>query len=228
MTSRVNELSSLVKSLFSRMVSSLELQAPSRPTPRPGTMAIPLPFNLVINQTGVSAVGIGAAALPRRRCLPGARLPEADAVHRAMLPWTTIYAAGDACSSTLPEAGPRDHQVVVIRRGGCSFTIKLGNIPAYLPSPKSLQLIVMVSDEEDDRGDYRAHAMSGIKRWHGSPAARRDTMTPAGIPRRHPIPLIMVGGGDSAYHQLSVAERIGLTRRYYIESQGIRSAESHR
>ena len=221
-SSRVSELSSLVKSFFSRMASSLELQAPSRATPLPGMAAIPLPFNLVINQTGVTAVGIGAAPLPSIETPPGAHFPDVGAIHKKLLPWATVYSAGQSCSGTLPESAPRDHQIILMRRGGCNFSDKLSTIPAYLPSAKSLQLVIVVSDDVDDDADYLAYATSQSSAGMVRPLLDEAQLTPAGIPRRHPIPMVMVGGGDAAYLQLSAAERIGLVRRYYVESQGMR------
>lgn len=46
--------------------------------------------------------------------------------------------------------------------------------------------------------------------------------TPSGIPRPHPIPLIMVSGGDETIALLRRATAIGVRRRYYFSSQGVR------
>ncbi|KAK3942784.1 ER degradation-enhancing alpha-mannosidase-like protein 1 [Diplogelasinospora grovesii] len=227
---------SLVKSLLSRMATAVpSLQAPesirtlipdmpgSIPSPSSAGYAF---YNLLINQTAVTAAGIGAAPLPAVEMPAGTRIPEYGPVpNNGVLPWTTIYAAsGDVCSEPLPETAARDHQVMIIRRGGCSFSTKLGNIPAYKPDSKSLQLVIIVSDEGEDevnggvKDDYSAFAGSGLVR----PLLDEVQRTPAGIQRRNPIAMIMVGGGDTTFHQLAMAERIGLTRRYYIESNGSR------
>ncbi|KAK3336693.1 glycoside hydrolase family 47 protein [Cercophora scortea] len=246
-TSRVTEIRSLVKSLLNRVVASLDLQVPTGlPTAFPGSGSSgssrprpTLPYNLVINQTAVTSTGIGSAPLPPVDVPAGARIPEFGPLPYTLLPWTTIYAAGDACT-ILPEAAPRDHQVIVIRRGGCSFSAKLAHIPAYKPSGRSLQLVVIVSDEgeDDDENDNDEHTDANA--WeHGGPDYYRQfaasshaglirplldevQMTPGGIQRRHPIAMVMVGGGDAAYAELAVARRVGVTRRYYIESQGVR------
>jgi hypothetical protein len=54
------------------------------------------------------------------------------------------------------------------------------------------------------------------------PLLDRVQLTPAGLERRSPVAMVMVGGGDVAYHQLAMAERVGITRRYHVESQGMR------
>ncbi|KAK5663569.1 hypothetical protein OQA88_4000 [Cercophora sp. LCS_1] len=210
--SRVAEFGFRVKAFLSRMVSSIDTLS----------LTGPLPFNLVINQTAVIPVGVGAAPLPTSVVPAGARVPEFGPVDPTIFPWTGIYGAGDACVGPMPEEAPRDHQVIVIRRGGCSFSSKLANIPAYAPSAKSLQLVVVVSDEEEDGADYLAYALSAAGAGIIRPLLDEVQHTPGGIPRRNPIPMVMVGGGETAYHQLVTAERIGLARRYYIESQGSR------
>ncbi|KAK0657145.1 glycoside hydrolase family 47 protein [Cercophora newfieldiana] len=211
-SSRVTEFGSRVKSLLTRIVSSLESQFP----------VVPMPYNLVINQTAVVPTGVGAAPLPATVIPAGARVGEFGPVDPSIFPWTTIFAAGIACTGPIPEEAPRDHQIIVIRRGGCSFSTKLANIPAYTQSPHSLQLVVIVSDDEEDGADYRAYALSAAGNGIVRPLLDEVQHTPGGIPRRHPIPMIMVGGGETAYHQLAMAERVGLARRFYIESQGSR------
>ncbi|KAH8899249.1 glycoside hydrolase family 47 protein [Thozetella sp. PMI_491] len=217
-SARHGNVASLVKSLFSRMVASLDRASP-RATSLPGADSATLPFDLIINQTAITAVGVGAAALPPTAS-PSPQLSSPAAIHKALLPWTAIYEAGACCNGTLPEEAARDHQVILMRRGKCSFSEKLAAIPAHKPSAASLQLVVIVSHEEDDKADYYGYAA-------GNPDMVRPLLddvqhTPAGIPRRHPIPMVMVGGGEISYRQLSMAERIGLTRRHYIESQGLR------
>lgn len=46
--------------------------------------------------------------------------------------------------------------------------------------------------------------------------------TPSGLPRPHPIPLIMVGGGEETMELLKRAKSVGVRRRYYFLSQGVR------
>ncbi|KAK3329508.1 glycosyl hydrolase family 47-domain-containing protein [Apodospora peruviana] len=229
-TSHITELGSLVKSLLNRVVASLDPQDyRSASTALPGSGKTSLSsasypyYNLVFNQTAVTATGIGAAPLPPVDVPTGVRIPEFGPVPGSMLPWHTVYAAGEACSGSLPEESSRDYQVMIMRRGGCSFSVKMGNIPAYKPAVKSLQLVVMVSDEEDE-GEDEDYKNSGYGPASGlvRPLLDEVQLTPAGIQRRHPIAMIMVGGGDMTYHRLAMAERVGLMRRYYIESSGTR------
>ncbi|EGS19248.1 alpha mannosidase-like protein [Thermochaetoides thermophila DSM 1495] len=198
------DLSSFVKSLFARL-SNL-----TSPSPDPSSN---LPLNVVINQTAILPTGIGAAPLPpaASNSPSGAPIPVFGPVPESLFPWKTIYAAGEACAGPLPDSAPRENQVILIRRGGCSFSDKLANIPAFTPSEESLQLVVVVSDDEHE-------GQSGLVR----PLLDEIQHTPGGMPRRHPIAMVMVGGGETVYQQLSVASAIGIQRRYYIESSGVK------
>ncbi|QBZ62593.1 hypothetical protein PoMZ_11476 [Pyricularia oryzae] len=228
------DLGNRMKSFFQQIMSSLE-EAGAEPTytPRsgngvsttPGTAAPP--YNVLMNLTGITPTGLGAAPLPSVDMPPGAHIPHMGPFTASYLPWSTVFAAGDACGGPLPEMAPRDHHVIVIRRGGCSFSTKLANIPAHKRSSASLQLVVVVSDDDEDDGFFRDG------REGGGMAARDydrivrpllDVMqtTPSGMVRHNPLSMLLVGGGDAAYHQISQAERLGLTRRYYIESHGVR------
>ena len=46
--------------------------------------------------------------------------------------------------------------------------------------------------------------------------------TPGGLLRPHPIPLIMVDGGDDTMDKLRRANGISVRRRYYFKTQGVR------
>ncbi|KAK7743462.1 hypothetical protein SLS53_003996 [Cytospora paraplurivora] len=179
------------------------------------------PLNILLNATAVTPVGIGAAPLPPVDIPAGARIPPFGPVPPQLLPWTTVFAAGLACDGVLPEEAPRDHQVIVIRRGDCTFSEKLANIPAYKPSPASLQLVVVVSDDEDDGGI----PTGADGAWLSRPLLAEEQRTPSGVLRRHPIAMVMVGGGDEAYARLAApgnVVRVGMSRRYTVESDGKR------
>jgi hypothetical protein len=201
------------------MAATLDIQLP---TSLPGIATTSLPLNLVINQTAITAAGVGAAPLPPTAAPRGARISAFGPVPERLLPWTAIYAAGDACAGPLPDSAPRDHQIILIRRGGCNFSAKLANIPAYPPSLSSLQLVVVVSDEEDDGAEYRAYARSEAGAGLVRPLLDEVQRTPGGMPRRNPIAMVMVGGGEVAYQRLRMAARVGLARQYFVESQGLR------
>lgn len=225
-TSRVTELGSIVKSILKQVISTLDLQLPPAATPRPGMAALPvqLPYNLVVNHTATMATGPGAGPLPDAEAPPGLHVPDFGAVPPSVFPWRTVYAAGDACGrEPLPDAAPRDHQVMVMRRGGCSFGEKLANIPAFVPGSRSLQLVVVVSDEDEVEFDYKSYTDAAGGRGHMiRPLLEESQRTPKGVLRRNPIAMVMVGGGDLTYHQLAMAEQVGITRRYYVESAGVR------
>ena len=231
--SHITEFGSLVKSLLNRVVASLDPQdyysSSTVISSRPGTASDPAYdfYNLVFNQTAVTSTGIGAAPLPPVDVPVGSRIPDFGPVPANIFPWKSVYAAGEACSAALPDEAPRDHQVIVIRRGGCSFSTKLANIPAYKPSSESLQLVIMVSDEQDEAEGDDYHSSGGgvygdSRAGLVRPLLDEVQFTPGGFQRRHPIAMIMVGGGDTTYHRLAVAEGVGLRRKYYIESQGVR------
>ncbi|KUI70957.1 ER degradation-enhancing alpha-mannosidase-like protein 1 [Cytospora mali] len=178
------------------------------------------PLNILLNSTAVTPVGIGAAPLPPVDIPAGAHIPPFGPVASQLLPWSTIFAAGLACEKVLPEEAPRDHQVIVIRRGACTFSEKLANIPAYKPSPTSLQLVIIVSDDEEDGVPTGADGAMLSR-----PLLAEEQRTPSGVLRRHPIPMVMIGGGGEAYARLAApgdVVAVGISRRYTVESDGTR------
>jgi hypothetical protein len=72
-----------------------------------------------------------------------------------------------------------------------------------------------VSDDDADDADAEGTGMA-------RPLLDEVQRTPGGIERRHPIAMVMVGGGEVAYQRLSVAGGVGVVRRYFVESQGVR------
>ncbi|KAK4170366.1 ER degradation-enhancing alpha-mannosidase-like protein 1 [Cladorrhinum sp. PSN259] len=222
-SSQLADFGSLVKSLFTQLAASFDIQLPTTTSSSlPHIVGQSLPYNLVINQTAVLPTGLGAAPLPPASIPAGLRIPSFGFVSDSIFPWNTIYSAGYACSAPLPEEAPRDHQVILIRRGRCNFSHKLANIPAYTPSPKSLQLVVVVSDEEDDGADYKAYALGQAGIGLVRPLLDEVQRTPGGLERRHPIAMVMVGGGEVAYTQLGMAKQVGIMRRWFLESSGVR------
>ncbi|WPJ57471.1 hypothetical protein SMAC4_04988 [Sordaria macrospora] len=220
------------------------------------TRGIKYPLNVFLNSTAVTATGIGAAPLPPPPPPPPSspygpnnpnypRLyPPFGPVPRDMIPYTTIYAAGQLCSPSsssspdeptekplLDDSIPRTHQILLLRRGGCSFSEKLANIPAFPPSPSSLQLVIVVSDGEDEDASYTAYysgqTFSSSQGGVGGGGLARPLLdqvqkTPGGLVRRNPIPLVMVGGGEMTYETLKRAKGVAVGRRWFLESQGRR------
>ncbi|KFY15628.1 hypothetical protein V491_05613, partial [Pseudogymnoascus sp. VKM F-3775] len=150
------------------------------------------------------AVGTGAAPLP---AAPEA--PDSSTVTNDPLSWRSIYFASHNCDGKLPDRVVREYNVIVMRRGGCSFSEKLENIPAFHPTVRGLQMVVMVSDEED----YELTR----------PLLEVAQKTPAGMRRAHEVPMVMVGGGEAAWRALRKAKSLGIRRRYWVESaKGLR------
>lgn len=54
------------------------------------------------------------------------------------------------------------------------------------------------------------------------PLLDENQFTPSGLLRPHPIPLLMVSGGHETINLLRNAKAVGLRRKYYFESQGVR------
>ncbi|KAF2711885.1 glycoside hydrolase family 47 protein [Pleomassaria siparia CBS 279.74] len=231
---------------------------------------------------GALPIGPGSAFLPDTSD------PELTFSASNPLTWSSIYVhPGDLCDERLPLEIPKSYQIIVVSRGGCSFSTKLHNIPAFPPDSQSLQLVVVVSYPEHEPPQYafadleKNAARDGLdkgqeenKKSHtkkvtdefsisASPSPsmpiisptssetpiskksnkRKPTtstasddssnalvqplldesqFTPSGLLRPNPIPLIMVRGGDETLELLKRAQGVGVRRRYYFRSQGVR------
>ncbi|KAI2638386.1 glycoside hydrolase family 47 protein [Xylaria nigripes] len=162
----------------------------------------------------ITPVGVGVAPLPD---VPEAPNPDTK-LNIESLTWGRVYFADQACQRKLPDAAAKQHQVIVMRRGGCSFSDKLANIPSFAPHRDALQLVIVVSDDEKplDEGEEDIWGFNLIR-----PLLDEEQRTPAGVTRHHPIAMLMVGGGDLTYELLKTARSVGLRRRYHVESQGM-------
>ena len=154
--------------------------------------------------------GPGAAPLPDEESTPPLTTDHQTAVATTSGPssplsWTRIHVLdSDLCSTQLPASLARTTQVLVVRRGGCSFSAKLANIASFAHAPSALQLVVVVSAlaEEDlaasgHVGDYGGSGGSEEQPPPPiQPYLHEIQRTPAGLPRPSPIPLVLVGGGD--------------------------------
>lgn len=139
------------------------------------------------------------------------------------LGWKTIYFAGEACNARLSEEAVKTHQVIIMKRGGCTFTEKLANIPSFTPTSRALKLVIIVSDNEDSEFDEDGNFGWRVSGGHRliRPLLDEVQRTPSGLIRHHQISMAMVGGGDEVIRLLLEARSIGLRRRYHIESQGL-------
>ena len=159
----------------------------------------------------ITPTGAGAAPLPDFEEALG---PDISGSPQGSLLWHSIYLAGDNCQTKLPTAVPRNHQIIVILRGGCSFSQKLANIPVFTPSPISLQLVVVVSPPEENSGLPPGYL---IRPW-----LEQAQYTSSGLPRHHPIPMVMVGGGRDVYEMFGKAVGLGVKRRWSVAAQGVK------
>jgi hypothetical protein len=110
----------------------------------------------------ITSIGIGSAALPEVDDAAVFAYTGRPSLDR--LSWSSIYVTDELCDHRLPLDVPRTYQILVVKRGGCSFSEKLRNIPAFpasassSPSSPGLQLVIVVSSEEE--WQYRAAASS--------------------------------------------------------------------
>lgn len=139
------------------------------------------------------------------------------------LQWTKIHATDQLCDHRLPLAVARNTQVLVVQRGGCSFSQKLTNIPAFSPSSQSLQLVIFVSYGEGETGLDAEDDDALVRPFLDTPQ-----FTPSGLPRHNPIPAVMVAGGRKVYEALANrAIAVGIKRRYHVETKGVRIGNLH-
>ncbi|KAI1935977.1 hypothetical protein LOZ66_004895 [Ophidiomyces ophidiicola] len=191
-----------------------------------------------------TSTGKGAVPLPDSE---EATFPAPWTTHKQTtqrLPWSGIYIADELCDAPLSSSVPRTHQVIVLKRGKCSFSQKLRRIPAFRPTRSSLQLVIVVSYPET--GDSNSDSHSGTQA-KGSAKSPKEKISPfsshiieienesllvrplldeiqvvgAGVPRPRPISMVMVGGGDRTYDYFRHALGVGIRRRYEMKSQGV-------
>jgi hypothetical protein len=223
--SKLNRVSSGLASEYRGMLSSLINQVTSV-LREPVTTLLPepemMPAYPLITIPAITPTGKGAATI-----IDVAEAPDpSDGPQSDRLTWSRIFIADESCSGKLPDDAARKHTVIVMKRGGCSFSEKLANIPSFTPSSKSLKLVIIVSDFSDqDMGEGGADR-EFITAWemeHGliRPLLNTEQRTPGGLPRHRPISMVMVGGGQTVIDLFKKTRSIGLRRRYHIESQGL-------
>lgn len=163
-----------------------------------------------------AALPLGPGAVP----LPDTADPDLTFSEANPLVWSSIYIhSTDLCDEKLVIDIPKQHQVIVIPRGGCSFSTKLRNIPAFPPDANSLQVVIIVSypEHEGDAGKHPKLAPGLVQ-----PLLDETQFMSTGLPRPHPIPLVMISGGQEAIDLLKRARGVGVRRRYWFESQGVK------
>lgn len=224
-------------SYLSNLLASLQSLL-SVPMPSPSNSPTKVSFDEGLKSeerrhTTPGALPLGPGAVP----LPDTTDPDEHYSNTNPLAWSSVYVhPGTLCDERLPIEVPKSHQVIVIQRGGCSFSSKLRNIPAFPPDSASLQLVIVVSfpvhehvhaSESDQYKEKRSAKQDPRDEFqHGVPMVQpfldEVQLTPSGLPRPHPIPLVMVSGGKDAITLLKRASGVGIRRRYYFRSQGVK------
>jgi hypothetical protein len=199
--------SSYLSNLLASLQSLLSAPSPASTTPPPP------PKQTTTQRFSLEAalpLGPGAAPLPDT--------PEPDPTYSSAAPlvWSSIYIHPTTlCVEPLPADIPRRYQVIAIPRGGCSFSDKLRNIPAFPPHANSLQLVVIVSYSEHEDGSQNIDGPV-------QPLLDEVQHAPSGIVRPNPIPLVMITGGEDGVAWLKRAKGVGVRRRWFFKSQGVR------
>jgi len=159
----------------------------------------------LLSRTLIPAIlptGAGAASLPA----------QLDTIDPSTLPTGALpnnklfFLDSTLCSHRLPADVVKSHQILVIRRGECSFNDKLANIPAFTPGREGLQLVVVVSDESGGSGDGSSGSAASEPLIR--PLLDERQKTPAGIERRHAIAMAMVDGSRDVVEALRGAASV--------------------
>ncbi|EKG13101.1 Glycoside hydrolase family 47 [Macrophomina phaseolina MS6] len=202
-------ISSLLQNIQNMLTETLPFDSLTHPSPNPPVRDLENRKHQVrrVQLSAALSTGPGAAPPP-----PSPNSDEGNFEDDESLPWTKVFVGDENCDSRLATNIPREHQVVVLRRGGCSFSQKLANIPAYAPSQSSLKLVVIVSyaEHEEHGGEFV------------QPLLEEEQKLAGGIARPHPIPMVMLGGGDETVRLFERAVGVGIRRRWWYESQGLR------
>ncbi len=184
-----------------QQVTSLMREEPPPKIRAPVRMYIP----------AITPTGAGAAPVPD---VDDALGPGITGSPQGTLIWNSVHVMDENCNSKLSSDIPRDHQVIVMMRGGCSFSQKLQNIPTFVPLKDSLQLVIVVSQEEDEKAGLPPGYL--IRPW-----LEISQTTSTGLPRHNPISMVMVGGGKTTWEMFKGATAVGIKRKYSIQAQGV-------
>jgi hypothetical protein len=214
-------LSSLINNIQSMLSEGYETPV-SKPQSKPQLQPLLPAFSRELLPAALPS-GPGSAILPE---LPEPADMTNDAT-RSTLPWNTIHVINsELCDSIISPSIVKENQVLVIRRGGCSFSQKLRNIPSFAPSRRSLQLVIVVSFPEHDAADAVVQRQNGGTDENVAelmqPYLDVEQMTPGGVTRMHAIPMVKVQGGQVIMDKFTKAAGVGVRRRWWFESQGTR------
>lgn len=186
--------------------SSLVQQVTSMLREQPGPADTPQRREYI---PAITPTGLGAAPVPD---VVEALGSDVTGAAQGLLLWDSIYVTDENCAGKLPASVAREHQVIVMKRGLCSFQQKLENIPSFAPSPTAVQLVIIVSFEQEDQL---------TPNWLIRPLLESIQLTSSGLPRQNPIPMVLVGGGQQVYAVFQNAVGVGIKRRYSVQAQGV-------
>ncbi|KAF2093699.1 seven-hairpin glycosidase, partial [Rhizodiscina lignyota] len=210
-------------SFFSSLLQRLEnILADKTSDATTATSAPPLPSLRRHEFAATLPTGPGAAPLPDINDPPALEdqgLSYSTEPPESPLTWETVHIADELCDTKLSPDIVKTHHVVVIKRGGCSFSTKLQNIPAVPPSSRSLKLVIMVSFPEHERV-RKVREDSTVPLIQ--PLLDMPQLTPAGLSRPNPLPMVMVSGGQETMEVLRRARGVGIRRRLWFLTQGVR------
>lgn len=165
------------------------------------------------NWQAFTSVGPGGHPVPDMPDTPVPGSPTYDSADPVSnFPWNTVYLAGSACDGPLPSDAARNHQIIVIRRGGCSFSKKISNIPSFPSRRSSLQLVIIV-DEGDENGEHRDELPR--------PLLDSQQLTPNGMRRLRDVAMVLLRNEPGGYDLFAKALAVGMRRKYVVRSQGL-------
>ncbi|PGH02332.1 hypothetical protein AJ79_07672 [Helicocarpus griseus UAMH5409] len=208
-------------SLMNQVTSLLRDDADS-PTPGPSA---PKQSTIRICVPAITSTGRGATSVPEveEATLSPTSTSKFGKKYFNRLPWSTIYLTDELCRHRLDPSIPKTHNIIVVKRGGCSFSEKLKNIPSFRPSRASLKLVIVVSYPQ--QGDYSSappgSSMGSGEHYLIRPLLDEMQTVTGGIPRPNPLSVVLVGGGDETHNYFKYATGVGLRRRYEVKSQGV-------
>ncbi|KAK3111360.1 hypothetical protein LTR53_013490 [Teratosphaeriaceae sp. CCFEE 6253] len=150
--------------------------------------------------------GAGAAPLPA--LLDSSTATDHMQLRLGQLPTTSIfYLDSTLCPPLrLPSHIAKHYNILVIKRGACSFSEKLSTIPSVAPSAEGLQLVIVLSVPESQSDAEQA---KGVGRELIRPLLDEVQRTPNGVERRHAIAMVMVDGGEETVGVLVGAAKSG-------------------
>jgi hypothetical protein len=169
----------------------------------------------VLSWTANTPTGPGAFPVPSIPDTPTPGSPGWSSTSSASrFPWKTIFAAGEACDSPLPDTAARDHHIILMRRGGCTFSQKLDNIPSFSPGKSALQIVLVVDEYDDEAAEAGASSTR--------PLLETEQMTPKGMKRPFGVPMVLLQGMKGDYDLLKGAKAVGMRRKYIVHSQDVK------